>query len=519
MAEDLDLLQIYLEESLSGLEEVERVLGLCVSTQDPNLLPALFGVVHSIKGNTAQMAFEGLLSLLVCLETRLSAVLAEKQPLSEAVAAEFAYLLKGFRHGLGCIQQKLDFDPQPWLEPNKRMALFTAPSAVVTTTVGKPNDAGPLQEATVNSLRIPTQKIDGLLSSIERLRFHQSRLRQHWRHQDLKHWEVEFTNFESEFYRFEASILRLRMVSLKASFRRLERLGEEIAEKLNKKVNFHVIGEEVELDKDIIEKIQPALEHMMRNAIDHGIESAATRTAHHKSAIGQVTIQAHSEAGSVLITIEDDGGGIDVPALIQRAAEQGMTLPTGALDYNLIFQPGLSVSTQVSTYSGRGIGMDMVLRTLEGIGGKVKVESKPGFFTRLQCMIPHTLSLIDGQWVRFQNQSYVIPLRWIEHNDVFEPSRLQNLSGQLIYDWKEEYLPVLTLGLDPKMLLESCRYVIALKGTTRFLLLVEDIVTQDQFLVKSQTKNIELPFWVMGTTMNQNSETAWVMHCPRLQEK
>lgn len=209
-------------------------------------------------------------------------------------------------------------------------------------------------------------------------------------------------------------VMSLRMVPLSATFHKMHRVVRDMCKKLDKEVQLEIIGEETEVDKNIIEHISDPLLHLVRNAVDHGIESAAERVAKGKPPVGTVTLEGKNVGSEVHIIVRDDGRGLDKEKILQRAREDGL-LHKDAQEmsekeiFNLIFLPGFSTKDQVSEFSGRGVGMDVVMKNIEAIGGSVAVDSVMGKGTAITLKIPLTLAIIDGMNVRVGKACYTIP--------------------------------------------------------------------------------------------------------------
>jgi two-component system chemotaxis sensor kinase CheA len=209
-------------------------------------------------------------------------------------------------------------------------------------------------------------------------------------------------------------VMSIRMVPLSSSFRKMYRLVRDMSRKLDKKVELTLVGEETEVDKDIIEHISDPLMHLVRNAIDHGIESPNVRVAAGKPETGKITLEAKNAGSDVLIIVKDDGRGIDKEKVLQKARENGLIKkPENELTdkeiYNLLLLPGFSTNDKVTEFSGRGVGMDVVTKNLEAVGGSVSMDSVEGNGTVITLKIPLTLAIIDGMNIRVGNAKYTIP--------------------------------------------------------------------------------------------------------------
>jgi two-component system chemotaxis sensor kinase CheA len=212
--------------------------------------------------------------------------------------------------------------------------------------------------------------------------------------------------------------LKLRMVQIGGTFTRFQRVVRDVARETGKDIVLETKGEETELDRQLVEGMADPLTHLVRNAIDHGIEKPDVRQARGKPLTGVVSLSAHHEAGAVVIEISDDGGGLNRERIREKAIERGLIDATRSLTdaetYGLIFEPGFSTAEKVTNLSGRGVGMDVVKRNITALRGTVEVQSKPGLGTLVRIRLPLTLAIIDGFQVGVGRSSFVIPLNLVE---------------------------------------------------------------------------------------------------------
>ena len=237
------------------------------------------------------------------------------------------------------------------------------------------------------------------------------------------------------------SALRLRMVEIGETFNRFRRVVRDVAQELGKEIELVITGAETELDKSVIEKIGDPLMHLVRNAIDHGIEPAERRLLNGKPAKGTIGLNAFHDSGSIVIEISDDGGGLDRERILAKAVSRGLIQPGQNLSEaeidNLIFEPGFSTAEQVTNLSGRGVGMDVVRRNIDALRGSIQVDSRPGRGTRMAIRLPLTLAIIDGFLVGVGESAYIIPLDCVVECIKFDPSETAeraylNLRGQVL---------------------------------------------------------------------------------------
>ena len=221
-------------------------------------------------------------------------------------------------------------------------------------------------------------------------------------------------------------VMSIRMVPVSTTFHKMERVLRDMSAKIDKKAKLVILGEDTEVDKSILDKLSDPIMHLVRNSMDHGIESPQERAKLGKNPVGVITLEARSSGGDVLVTVSDDGRGLNKDEIIDKGIERGLiTKPRSEVTdreaYSLIFSPGFSTKTQVTEFSGRGVGMDAVLKNIEAVGGSVSVDSEPGRGTSVQIKIPLTLAIIDGMQVCVGNTTYIIPI--LSMRESFTPKK------------------------------------------------------------------------------------------------
>ena len=296
----------------------------------------------------------------------------------------------------------------------------------------------------------------------------------------------------------QEAAMSLRMVTVKSTFQKMARLVRDVSRKCGKRVNLSIIGEDTELDRNVVEQISDPLVHMIRNAIDHGIEMPADRVAAGKEEEGQLALRAFHQGGSIVIEIKDDGRGIDRARVFRNALDKGLLEPgtnpksmTDSEVFNLIFMPGFSTADAVTDLSGRGVGMDVVRRNIEALRGKIEIESSLGRGTTFRLRLPLTLAIIDGMVVRIGKSRYVVPTLSIEQS--FRPN-IEDVHhvidrGECVHV-RGSVLPIYRLneifGQDDgcERIEEGILIVVEVDGQ-RSCLFVDEILGQQQVVIKS----------------------------------
>jgi two-component system, chemotaxis family, sensor kinase CheA len=297
------------------------------------------------------------------------------------------------------------------------------------------------------TIRVPVNRIDQLVDAIGEAVIAQSminadgairRIEDQSLHSKISHSEMIMRQIQE-------LAMSLRMVSIKSTFQKMARLVRDLSKKSNKEVNFVSEGEDTELDKSVVENIGDPLIHMIRNAVDHGIENGEDRAASGKPSVATVRLRAYHKAGSIFIEVVDDGKGLDKEAIFAKAVSKNLCKAEAKLTeqeiYAFIFLPGFSTAKTVTDVSGRGVGMDVVRRNIEALRGSVEIQSQRGKGTTFTIRLPLTLAIVDGMIVRSRDQSYIIPTLSIvesikpaddQINTVLERGEMINVRGELI---------------------------------------------------------------------------------------
>jgi two-component system chemotaxis sensor kinase CheA len=318
----------------------------------------------------------------------------------------------------------------------------------------------------------------------------------------------------------QGSVMQIRMLPISFAFSRLPRLVRDIASKLDKSIDLKIHGETTELDKTVMEKIGDPLVHLVRNALDHGIERPEVRVANGKPETGTVTLDAYHEGGNIVIEISDDGAGIDTGRIASKARERGLI---GGDDHlsekqlqELIFHPGFSTAEVVSDVSGRGVGMDVVKRNINDLGGVIEVDSRPGLGSTFRIRLPLTLAILDGQVVRVGDQVFIIPLVSIVESAQFDADRIGALAkGAQVYRHRGAVIPI--IGLDVAFGIstegEPARpllVVVEAEGS-RAGIVVDDLLAQQQIVIKSLKSNFRAVPGLSGATILGDGTVALIL--------
>jgi len=317
--------------------------------------------------------------------------------------------------------------------------------------------------------------------------------------------------------------LQLRMVQIGETFGRFHRVVRDVSRELGKEIELTISGAETELDKTVVEKIGDPLTHLVRNAVDHGIEPAEARLARGKPARGTVRLNAYHDSGSIVIEVGDDGGGLSREKILAKALERGLVNPNQNLSdqevYNLIFEPGFSTADQVSNLSGRGVGMDVVRRNIEALRGTVEIESREGAGTTIRIRLPLTLAIIDGFLVGVGRSSYVVPLDMVlECVELSEGDRLAAKERSYI-NLRGEVLPFVRLRDQFEVEGAAARrenVVVVQYAGQKAGLVVDGLMGEFQTVIKPLGRLFGNLRGISGSTILGSGEVALILDVPAL---
>jgi two-component system chemotaxis sensor kinase CheA len=320
--------------------------------------------------------------------------------------------------------------------------------------------------------------------------------------------------------------MQIRMLPISFAFNRFPRLVHDLSRKLGKKVELKLSGENTELDKTVLEKISDPLVHLVRNALDHGLEKPEVRMGAGKSETGTIELAAFHEGGNIIIEVKDDGGGLNKARILSRARERGLVSPDAELTedqiHHLIFAAGFSTAETISDVSGRGVGMDVVRRNIQDLGGQVQILSVEGRGSTIRIRLPLTLAILDGQLVRVGAETYVISLVAIVETIQAQRDRLNTVPGGAeLFRLREEYIPVVRLydlfGVEPdSRAVEDGLLVVVEAEGRRFGVLVDDLLAQQQVVIKSLDTNFRQVSGLAGATILGDGMVALIIDAPGL---
>jgi two-component system chemotaxis sensor kinase CheA len=392
----------------------------------------------------------------------------------------------------------------------------------ITVAAGGPERAGRARapkeveapraaEALHATLKVPIRKLDELMNTVGEMVISKLRLLEISRSTAGRDLEEVATGLDRLTNDLQDLVLSIRLVPLGNVFEKFPRLVRDLARRLGREAELHIEGSEIELDRTIIAEIDEPLVHLIRNAIDHGVEPPDRRRESGKSPAGSLHLRARREQSWVYIEVEDDGGGVDPKVVRQKAVEKGLISQeeAQALDaegsLNLIFIPGFSTSAGVTDVSGRGVGMDVVRTKVQGIGGSVMVESAPGRGTKVTLRLPLSVAIIQALLVSSQGETYALPMDSVLETQVLEASAIRSLAGTPVTTLRGEVLPLAYLGSllspIPSPSMTSRHVVVVEKGTRRYGLVVDSILGQQSIVTKMLDRDLKRTPGLSGATI------------------
>ncbi len=377
--------------------------------------------------------------------------------------------------------------------------------------------------AEASSIRVGVVKVDQLINQMGELVITQAMLAQSARQLD----QVQFENLHRALSHLERntrdlqeSVMSMRMVPISFIFSRFQRLVHDLANSLGKVVELKLVGESTELDKGLIEKLADPLTHLVRNCVDHGLESPETRITAGKSPGGAITLKASQQGGRVLVEVSDDGAGLNRVRILAKAARNGLTVSDAMSDeevWRLIFSPGFSTADQVTDISGRGVGMDVVQKNVTAMGGRVTLASTQGKGSRVLISLPLTLAILDGLAVRVGSETFIVPLNSVIESLQPLSEELNEVSrGECTVYVRGEYIPLIHLG-DLFRIVGAVRrpenaivMLIDAEGE-QLALLVDELLGQHQVVIKSLETNYRKVAGAAGATILGDGRVALIL--------
>ncbi len=374
-----------------------------------------------------------------------------------------------------------------------------------------------------SSIRVSVEKVDQLINLVGELVITQAMLLQtavQMEDAAPERLVNGLAQLERNTRDLQESVMSIRMLPISFVFSRFPRVVRDLSGKLGKQVELKTTGETTELDKSLIERIADPLTHLIRNSLDHGVESPEKRIAAGKNPVGTITLKAYHQGGNIVIEVGDDGAGLQRNKILAKARERGLQVSDQMSDqevFNLIFEAGFSTAEQVTDVSGRGVGMDVVRRNIQSMGGRVEIDSMAGIGTRMTVRLPLTLAILDGMSVAVAEQTYILPLSYVVES--FQPQMgdiktLSNLAR--VIQVRGEYLPVVVLHEFFNLKSNTADYtqgimVVIDADGIKAALFVDALLGQHQVVIKSLEANYRRVAGISGATIMGDGHVALIL--------
>ncbi len=373
-----------------------------------------------------------------------------------------------------------------------------------------------------STIRVDTSKIDHMVNLVGELVITQSILRMASGEAEGKlaeRLETAIDELSRNTRDIQESVMSMRMLPVSFVFNRFPRVIRDLSSKLEKKIELVIEGGATEVDKGMIEKLVDPLTHLVRNSVDHGIESPEKRLAAGKPETGTITLSAEQRGGNVFINIVDDGGGMNRDKILEKAVSNGLPvaddMPDGEV-WKLIFEPGFSTAEAVTDVSGRGVGMDVVRRNIESINGTIDIQSKHGFGSTITVRLPLTLAILDGMCVSVGEQTFIIPLTNITESMILSEGQVSTIGNDRLLHVRDHYWPIISLrnemAIEMEERVNSEEVVVLIEASQRrFALLVDSLDGQQQVVIKSLEQHYRRVANVAGATIMGDGSVALIL--------
>jgi two-component system chemotaxis sensor kinase CheA len=518
-----ELLAIYLEDARQHLEALDHaLLALERDGPDPEVVATVVGPLHTLKGNSGMMGFTAIKDYVHRLEdvfARISdgALVPEPEAYDLLFAGATALRDAVEQAGLGGGETR-DLDLE-----TAALDRILAPAPVTARVEEKaPDDRAPgapgdrrggtasaAPAARSNMVRVDFAQLDNLLNLVGELIIHRTKLQQVGKEMaaqlgrgpEGRELQAAVQQIASVSAALQETVMDVRMLPIGHVFERFPRMVRDLARHTGKDIELILEGESTRIDKAIIDEIGEPLVHLIRNSVDHGIETPDERVARGKTPTGTILLSAAQESNHVVITIMDDGSGIDAARVREKAIARGLLKGDEALSerdiVQLIFSQGFSTREAITEVSGRGVGLDVVLKSIERLNGLVEVETVQGVGTKFIIQLPLTLAIIAALLVEAGGRRYAVPLSSVVESVKFHPSEIRTINGREALRIRDRIVPLVRLtalfGLDPLPGAEPRYAVVVGRGDKRVAMVVDKLRGQQEVVIKALDPSLSGP--------------------------
>jgi two-component system chemotaxis sensor kinase CheA len=501
----------FLEEATQLLAEVESCLLVFEKDpENPATLDQIFRIAHNIKGSSKAVGFMGMGDFAHEFESFLLRVKNRELKPTRAIADLTLRSVDHLNMMVGQLKENLDaqFDSRDLLAALHNPPTEAPPPQQTSAhlfDLKAPPPATPHNQPKASadeSIRVSLSRVEKLINFVGEIMILNSVLREQLRSADplIRKTSTQLHKITKEIQDLSMS---LRMMPLKPTFQKMQRIVRDTSTALGKDVNLILTGEDTEVDKTILECLTDPLVHIIRNSVDHGIEISEKRLERGKPSVGTVELKAFHQSGKLVIQIKDDGGGIDTERLKAKAIERGVLAAGKELTHqealHLIFHPGLSTKAEVTDISGRGVGMDVVKTNVEKIQGEIEIESQFGKGSCFTIILPLTLAIVDAMIIREGDAKFVLPLAQVQESLILDPSNIKTARERdEILLLRDQTLPLFRLskllGVPTKKTVTDQMIVVSHAGNFSFAVVVDEIIEQTQIVIKtlgSELRNLQ----------------------------
>lgn len=419
--------------------------------------------------------------------------------------------------------------PAPVASPAPAAPAAAAPAPAAPAAAREKAKPAPAAAHGEGSIRVPTEKVDQIINLVGELVITQSMLAQTASSLDPVLFDRLFSGMgqlERNARDLQEAVMSIRMMPMDYVFSRFPRLVRDLASKLGKQIDLVTFGKATELDKSLIERIIDPLTHLVRNSLDHGIETPDKRIAAGKDATGQLILSAQHHGGNIVIEVSDDGGGLNRERILAKAIQNGLPVSENISDeevWQLIFAPGFSTAEVVTDVSGRGVGMDVVKRNIQEMGGHVEISSRPGLGTTIRIVLPLTLAILDGMSVKVGEETFILPLNCVMESLQPKAEDVHTAANSdRVMHVRGEYLPLLEMHRvfnvadavqEPT---QGIAVILQAEGK-RFALLVDQLIGQHQVVLKNLETNYRKVPCISAATILGDGSVALIVDVGALQ--
>ena len=541
-------LKVFIEEADEQIALLDRdLVRLETEGDDPELIQEIFRATHTMKGSAAMLGYPRMSELAHSMESLLDGLRNGKISVSAEIIDSLLYgldILKVLRDALVSPEKgPTDIGPAVARLESAAETAGSLGDGGVTKAGTAATDREPQTTSAVpdrwiqhipQSVRVDVKTLDSLMNMVEELVIDRSRISQINRVLESRYAGDELVRDLSQtsghvikvINELQQDIMQVRMVPIGTLFNSFPRLVRDLAQRQGKKVEFTMEGLETELDRSIIEQIRDPLIHLLRNAVDHGVEEPEKRVTAGKPPIALVRLSAFQEGGHIVISMEDDGKGIDVKAVKQKAVAKGIISADEAARLsmadaiNLVFMPGFSTLEKATDVSGRGVGLDVVKTNIEKLSGSVVTESRPGEGTKFMIVLPLTLAVIQGLLVAVQGTVYVMPLASVTETLLIEQREILTIRGRSVIRLRNNVIPLATLdsasGRRSAGREGKCFIVVAKDGEKSIGVVVDELMEQQEFVVKPLGKFLVDIRGIAGATILGDGQVGLILDVPAL---